>query len=249
MVIRDENRRFDTTDLRIPDPTLHRRVEIHRDYIAHCFRWSYAARTLTRGAKILDIGCGRRFPLLSSVRGMRQWVNHLPSLYCGIDLNLKKYKGPHSNKLLEVRLIDGSFIDHPELVGDEDWDFITNFEMIEHMRKPDGLKLLTNIHQVAKKKTTILLSTPCFNGRAALNHIHEWEREELKEAIEGAGFKITKVFGTFASYTVIKKVMKPEHLAFMEELKKYYDKEILSTIMAPLYPEASRNNIWQFQLA
>ena len=42
----------------------------------------------------------------------------------------------------------------------------------------------------------------------------------------------------------LKQVMTPEHTEVFNRLRQYYDTNALAVMMAPLYPEASRNNIW-----
>ena len=57
------------------------RGQIHRDYIAHCLRWSYVLKQVKIGMNIIDVGCGS-FPLLKAL-----YSNKLkPSLYVGVDI-------------------------------------------------------------------------------------------------------------------------------------------------------------------
>ena len=61
---------------------------IHRDYIAHCLRWSHVVKhlgkkNLYKKARILDIGCGKEMPLLKTLYTMKM----TPKAYMGIDVN------------------------------------------------------------------------------------------------------------------------------------------------------------------
>jgi hypothetical protein len=61
---------------------------IHRDYLAHCLRWSHVVRNLQQSgfyarARLLDIGCGRDVPLAKTLYSSRLIVQE----YVGVDWN------------------------------------------------------------------------------------------------------------------------------------------------------------------
>ena len=70
---------------------------------------------------------------------------------------------------------------------------------------------------------------------------------ELKQLIEER-FEITNQWGTFASIKDYKSSMNSWQQEMFNKLKEYYDTNLLSVIMAPFFPEKSRNCIWQFKL-
>jgi len=237
----DFSRRFDKTQLK---STSHG-FTVHRDYAAHYFRWGFAFQRIQyQKTKILDLGCGQECPL---ARVLSFRLAAVPALWVGVDLN--KITKPFKSQWARVH-DDFSFIDrHFELVskyGLESFDMVTCFEMIEHMHPEDGLKLLENAADLTKKSGEMLLSTPVYNGKKmAANHLHEYGIEELKELIEKSGrWRISRRFGTFASWNDIKKVMSSEERELYEMLNQYYDHEVLSCFLAPKYPDASRNNVW-----
>ncbi len=230
-------RKYDQTQLNVTNMIGR---AIHRDYLAHCMRWSYTKKIMKKGAKVLDLGCGRGAPLLQVLRSGIGGGN-LPSLYVGVDLNKLKDVG---NAHFQAKFYQVNFVEQPDLVPDDEWDFICSFESIEHMPKPEGLIFLDNIQKRMKDQTRFLISTPCFNGQAAKNHIYEWKREELREELEKR-FVIDKCFGTFASKNEILKNMTERHQQVYNELLQYYEGDVMSVIMAPLYPEFSRNCIWE----
>ncbi len=61
---------------------------IHRDYIAHCLRWTKIAKDLNLGGKykeadIIDVGCGKDMPLARMLMTNRM----APRNYVGIEYN------------------------------------------------------------------------------------------------------------------------------------------------------------------
>lgn len=234
-----EEREFDTTSLR---ESGHGQI-VHRDYAAHFFRWGFAKKRyiVHDVTEVLDVGCGPDVPLMKVLLGGGPHL--LPKHYTGVDLNNIRYKGSPSRATL---IGNFNFLDeYPKLKPE--YDLITNFEVIEHMPVEKGAELLRTFAHLVSPTGHVLLSTPVYNGMAARNHIHEYTIPELRAAIEKAGMKVVQRYGTFASFHEIKKAAKPEHLATLMDLKTYYDGEVLATFLAPLYPDASRNNLWVLQ--
>ena len=126
---------------------------------------------------------------------------------------------------------------------------ITCFEMLEHNSPAKVLKILDNIYQASENFTTIFISTPCFNGKAAANHINEMTYEFLESLLITRGFNIISRWGTFASQKDIEPRLKGESLQFAYEcLKDYYDSNLLSILFAPLFPKYSRNVLWKLTI-
>jgi hypothetical protein len=91
----------------------------------------------------------------------------------------------------------------------------------------------------------LLLSTPVYDGKArARNHIHEYTIPELQELLEKAGFKVYQRYGTFMNKNDAKRVMTPAQKEVYMALSKFYSNDVLSTFLAPLHPDHSRNNVW-----
>jgi SAM-dependent methyltransferase len=242
-----EPRRFDRTQLRSTNDGKF----VLRDYAAHFFRWGWITRQIEPGQRLLDVGCGQEVPL-SHVLSKRPGDS--PSLYVGVDLNKIDKKPGYS----WCRVVDQfNFVDDyaklGEALGGEDesvgqvlgpFDVAVNLEVIEHMSVPDGKKLLAGFHHWLRPDGMLYLSTPVFDGFAAKNHVHEWTIPELKAAVEEAGFIVEKRWGTFANIAALKKVASPAQRAVMEGIGDYYNSDVVSTFLAPLYPDASRNNLW-----
>lgn len=220
---------------------------IHRDYLAHCLRWTHVVKFAKMGQKILDVGCGINTPLAWTMYTNK----YKPERYVGVDFRDKFETDPKK------------FNFHVELVGNFDvtkdycwdkilsqhhgFDIMTCLEVIEHMEKADGESLLGNMALAAGPRTVVFLSTPVFNGSAAANHIHEWGFSELKEAVDRY-FTVEAVHGTFASQSDIVPHLTPAEREVFESLKKYYDSNVLAILMAPNHPEHSRNCIWRLRV-
>ena len=70
---------IDKTQLNIP--LAEERQIFHRDYIAHCLRWTHILRNANIGEIILDIGCG------DAQLAMTFYTNRFkPTLYVGVDI-------------------------------------------------------------------------------------------------------------------------------------------------------------------
>lgn len=247
---------------------------IHRDYIAHCHRWSHVVKYLLqkhryKGATILDIGCGKEVPLAKLL-----YSNKMTAIdaYIGVDVNK-----------LDPDFNFGSMADNIQLCGKQDicnlklsrsnnpdspepfcefpgeYAFnrptvITCFEVLEHVEPEHTRRILQKIREVLAPGGRAFISTPCFNGKAAANHVNEITYEALGTLIQNLGFGIEGVYGTFASQTDIEPAIARASMGgtshdldfakVYELLKEYYDSNVLSTIFAPLFPEHSRNALW-----
>lgn len=211
---------------------------LHRDYTAHFFRWSFVRRLIAGHSSILDIGCGQELPLYNLlVAGVGG--EYRPDRYVGVDLNKVSRKPVRPT----VQIFDEfNFVNrHAEIIGP--FDYIVCLEVIEHMTVESGKLLLEAIHTKMCTGSQLLLSTPVFNGKAAENHIHEYTIPELTNLIMSTGLRIKKRFGTFMNIPKLKLVT-AAHQQLAEELTQYFDSDAVSCIMAPMYPDLARNNLW-----
>lgn len=213
---------------------------VHRDYLAHCLRWSHILKWADIGQTWLDIGCGD-FPL-----AMALYSNKFkPKLYVGSDMRKLSDKIPETN--FPIIFLQGDICKTYTSIQDKKFDNIVCLEMLEHVEKKHGLRTLDTIQKLASKNTRIFLSTPVFNGKAAQNHVHEYKYQELKDELEKR-FKIEANYGTFASIRDIKPVLTKAEQECFENMHQYYDSNLLSIMFAPMHPEQSRNCIWVLRL-
>lgn len=290
------NRTIDKTYLSLD--AAEERGLIHRDYIAHCFRWSHVVKHLNqrhtyKEAIVLDVGCGKEMPLAKTL-----YVNKMtPRLYVGVDANKFEIPEMLRDRKIPVRtwqetdfcaldISDVGFVNGriPELPGYESikeyginfhnqrWvnidpdgtvstppNIFTCFEVLEHVTPEHARRMLQHAMKITSPDCHFFISTPCWNGAAAANHINEMTFAALGSLIEDLGFKIEGVYGTFASIsdyadelgavTVYDKntgrAMAPVDISnIFAALRNYYDTNVLSTIFAPLFPSKSRNALW-----
>lgn len=228
-------RRFDTTSCR---PAGYQKI-VHRDYLAHTFRWGWASRLLKPGMSVLDVGCGPDAQLAHVLSGTN-FVHG--GRYVGVDYN-KTIKGHGKTWCSTMPEFDFT-ARHAELGV---FDYVVNFEVIEHMQPSDGEPLLRGMRECLKPDTgRLLLSTPVIDpvrGQAA-NHIHEYRVDELQALIEKCGLAVEKRYGTFASYPPLKKVVTEAERAIWERVREFYGDDVTACFLAPLYPDHSRNNAW-----
>lgn len=235
---------------------------VHRDYASHFFRWSWAvSRSSSIGAAdktVLDFGCGRELPLLNVATHRSQ----LPRFYVGVDLNpLRELTASESKRAAVYGRTDVTDAATWQLLRNHhgQFDLITCFEVIEHMPVEDGWKLLWGANLLLKPGGEFLLSTPVFNGKAASNHVHEYTVDELNWYVTAAGFEVVARYGTFANVRDVKPAMRKWYdernmlncydsfEKLWDELAKFHSSDVLATFVAPVIPDAARNNVWRLR--
>lgn len=225
---------------------------IHRDYIAHCLRWNHITKFIGKSqryktARILDVGCGKELPLAKMLYSSRM----APDFYGGVDVaalvlpeTFRNSKWKPSFLLGKTDICDVL----PEALPEEP-NVIVCFEMLEHIEPQHCVRTLIKFSELLESEGTLFISTPCFNYHvgAAANHVNEMTYHALGAVMERIGFRVEGHWGTFASISDYKHKLTPAQLEVWTELREYYDTNYLSTIMAPLYPEFSRNCLWQLK--
>lgn len=241
---------YNTTQLH-PDKEFDRHI-FHRDQFAHYLRWTHVLKSAKIGMNILDWGCADANLLEVLYRN-----RYRPNRYLGIDIRNKtiekainRFKNLNFAKFICDDLVTTNIV-----YGSTSWDIITCFEVLEHIQKKNSDKFLLNIKKHMNDNTLLLLSTPCYDAKvgAANNHIlndevMEFTFDETKQLLQKY-FIIEDVFGTFASQRDYKEELKQnkELYVIFERLHKYYDSNVLSVLIAPLFPEKSRNCLWRLR--
>jgi 2-polyprenyl-3-methyl-5-hydroxy-6-metoxy-1,4-benzoquinol methylase len=224
---------------------------IHRDYIAHCLRWSHVARFLGerqryRSSDILDIGCGKDLPLLRLLYTSRL----IPETgsYTGIDVN--KLSLPFSVGSFPHELIGQTDVCEHDF-GASTFAVITCFEVLEHVEPSHSFRILARIRSLLEDTGIAFISTPNYDQQvgAAGNHVNEMSWSALHSLINRAGLHVLNMWGTFASIRDYYNKLEPERRLLFEQLREYYDSNYLATVFAPLYPKESRNILWKLAKA
>jgi 2-polyprenyl-3-methyl-5-hydroxy-6-metoxy-1,4-benzoquinol methylase len=244
----------DTTYLSLD--TAEERGFIHRDYIAHCMRWSHVVREITvkrnyERAILLDVGCGRELPLAKLLYSSRLH----PRQYVGVDY------GPVEDAAMEV-FHTGKFpltvyerTDFCDLIpenfpdGQPNW--VTCFEVLEHVEPEHMVRMLKHLKTLVTKDARLFFSTPCYNHQdLAANHVSEITYEALGAVFSALGFHVNGVWGTFASIRDYEQGLSTRGISpeLFNSLRGYYDVNFLSCVFAPLFPAQSRNCLWELGL-
>lgn len=243
---------YNTTDLD-PQTTFERHV-YHRDQFAHYLRWTHVLKEAKIGDTLVDFGCGKGNLLEVLYRNRYKCKE-----YIGIDIRKQtilhareKFANVEWASFFEDDLIYNS-LNYSVFLADK----VCSFEVAEHVGKQNIQTFLKNFMLCGKINATYYLSTPNFDARvgAAGNHtynsgdgrgvaVQEFEHDELANEILKAGFIIHKKYGTFASMRDYKDHMNDWQRQMFESLKEYYDTNLISVIMAPMFPEQSRNTLW-----
>lgn len=253
------DRDFDKTHLSIDQAEA--RGFIHRDYIAHCLRWSHVAKSVMRSDyknnRYLDIGCGKDQPLARLL-----YTNKLAptgGYFIGADLNKitlsDVFKSSAWKPMIlgevdavsNVSITDGLLSIEGTIIKDvAPPTHVVCFEVIEHMKPKYAKLLVQKFAELAKAGATIYTSTPCYSEKvgAAGNHINEMTYEVLGSMFEANNLEIVDHWGTFAGQTDYKPELTPAEKDIFDKLSLYYDSNLVSNIMAPLFPGKSRNCLW-----
>lgn len=234
-------KKYNTTQL---DPkTAFDRHIYHRDMFAHYLRWTYVLNIAKIGMNILDYGCGS-----GNLYELFYRNRYKPKRYLGLDIREKTIQ-KNKEKFPKVEWACADLV-KPYVFPNAKWDIIASFEVLEHVGKQNAKVFIENIWKLANKKTTVLISTPCYDPKvgAAANHIIDGEVGELtrKEAktLFKKYFKVEACYGTFASQKDYKDKMTDNEREMFDRLNEYYDSNLVSNIMAPLFPKYSRNCLW-----
>ena len=170
---------------------------------------SLLSREIESRWRILDVGCGQSSLLQFIPKGENSW-------WVGLD-----YFEPYIIESRKKKIHDDYILSDARSLPFEDnsFDCAIAIEVIEHLNKSDGLKMIKEMERVAKKK--IILTTPngffnALSGPDALNpqekHISGWTVKDFKNL----GFRIyglgsLKIFWQAAPGKIIMK-FKPRRL-------------------------------------
>ena len=225
---------------------------LHRDYIAHCLRWTHVAKYLNlksryKKAAIIDIGCGKDMPLAKMLYTMRM----APENYVGIEYNKCKLPSMFDNAKFKPFLISGADFCVVKPWVSTLFNYSVCFEVLEHVEPMKAIEILHHLPVFLRPESVSWFSTPCWDKKvgAANNHVNEMTYEAFGSLLEEMGYKILNHWGTFASLKDYKHKLlhNLDWNILFTKLSGYYDTNYLSTIFAPMFPEYSRNCLWETQ--
>lgn len=255
-------RPYNTTDL---DPsTAFERHVFHRDQFAHYLRWTFVLTRSKMGDTFVDFGCGNGNMLEVLYRnkfkpGYYKGLDVREKTMRRAYEKFEACKFPVSFSAAD--LTDPEFELDAEHAWDSPWTVnvpveirtppkhVTCFEVVEHVGRQRVPQFLENFKSCGDESSAYYLSTPNHDPQvgAAGNHtydsgdgrgvaVHEWGHDELNQLLESSGFEIVEEFGTFASKKDYWPTLTDEDKRLYDRLKRYYDANLVSNIMAPLVP-------------
>ena len=246
------NKAIDKTYLSVDQAE--RRGFLHRDYIAHCFRWSHVIKWMSQRRRyedllMLDIGCGKEAPMLKMIYSSKMRVRSYVGVDAGpIQVNLNTMPSfPYV--LMDNLEFDKAGKDvMPPWEDDELFDVAVCFEVLEHMEPLQMIAVLQKIKSLVKPKADIFISTPNWDRtHCAGNHVNEIRYEALGAVLEREGFTVHESFGTFASLKDYEHLIPEPWKKLQEKLREYFDTNVLACIFAPMFPAESRNCLWHLK--
>lgn len=238
-----------------PATTFERHV-FHRDQFAHYLRWSFVLRRMSRGERVVDFGCS-----IGSLAEVLYRNRYEPAAYFGFDVRkqtvaktAEKFKACPWAHFYALDLVKAD----PKSIADlkMNADHCCSFEVVEHVGKQNVPRYLENFLACGHSSSKYYLSTPNYDPAvgAAGNHTYdsgdgrgvqpqEFLHDELRGILEQY-FVVEEKFGTFASVRDYKPLMNEHQRWVYDKLYPYYDSNMLSVIMAPMFPAHSRNTVW-----
>jgi 2-polyprenyl-3-methyl-5-hydroxy-6-metoxy-1,4-benzoquinol methylase len=174
---------------------------IHRDYIAHCLRWSHVSKFIReknryKTARVLDVGCGKDLPLARLLHTSRT----SPEQYVGVEYNKKaaELAEAHNFGKMDVNVFFGidfaadvcapvdsktrTFTGQYQVTGSDDEvatfdppSIITCFEVLEHVEPAHARMMVRRMREIAalhEKGCDIFISTPNWDPKVGAADNH-----------------------------------------------------------------------------
>jgi 2-polyprenyl-3-methyl-5-hydroxy-6-metoxy-1,4-benzoquinol methylase len=225
-----------------------KRCFIHRDYIAHCLRFTHVLKRLLKvkqAINLLDVGCGKETPLLKMIYTSK--MSALINKYIGLEAG--KINAPEFVHKIDYELIENTLIQDLECKISK-FDIITMFEVLEHMPPSNVINTLLKLKSLMNEDSELIVSTPNYNKQvgAAGNHQNEMGYKLLSKLFNFFGLEVIEKYGTFASIRDYKGLLSESQLDTFKKLSEYYDSNYLATIFSPMFPEVSRNVLYVLKL-
>ncbi|MFA5050714.1 MAG: methyltransferase domain-containing protein [Patescibacteria group bacterium] len=136
---------------------------------------------------VLDLGCGQDSPIKSFSDRLEYSL--------GIDSFIPYIEQSKKQKIHSDYLISNVF-DACQKIKDKSFDCVLALDLIEHLNKTDGLKLIKEMERIAKKKVIIFtpngfLKQEIFDGNVWQTHLSGYSVKEMRNM----GYKIFGISG------------------------------------------------------
>ena len=119
------------------------------------------------------------------------------------------------------------------------FDFISAFEVIEHVSKEDGLDVLDEIASHLNPRGVFVLSTPnrggLHSGQPQGTHLWEWEYDELFLELDKR-FRITRTYGNRIDMSRFMEILTPKESSLLIGWRKCLPDAILANLFCLNHP-------------
>jgi len=142
------------------------------------FKFVHKLRSEVIGAAgtIIDLGCGKSSPV--------KFFSDELAYSLGVDSHPASIADSKSLKIHSAYVLS-DILEACRKIGDNSFDCALALDVIEHLDKADGKKLLNEMERIAKRKVIIytpngFLKQEVFENNQAQKHLSGWSSEEMK---------------------------------------------------------------------
>ena len=149
-------------------------------FLIRLARFKFAAKMVKKNDRVLEIGCG-------SGLGTNFLAQHCRRIK-GIDVKSEELEEARS--LTRRKNVDFELIDFFDMPSKSRYDAVVALDVIEHMPKADGRRLIKKTTAHLKKDGILIIGTPSMYTRkyqsplSKASHIKLYDQEELRALIE-----------------------------------------------------------------
>lgn len=143
-------------------------------------RYKFACKWIRESDHVLEIGCGEGF-------GCNFFARHAAQV-TGLDIDeslICRCRSGYSRENLRFTVED---IVHPRRSPAGEYDVVVSFEMIEHVTREDGQRMVANVAAHLKDRGLAILSTPRTRPDRSISrqhhHVFEYDYDTLMRTLQ-----------------------------------------------------------------